>query len=190
MSAASRHALPAAARSRGRATRRAVGDATPQRSLAAGARAELWPIARRVPRYLRLGWAILREPAIPMRYKTVLYGAIAYQFSPAQIALAAIPVVGQIDALLLFLVGLRLAMSHCPPAVRASHLERVGLRDGQLGEDLRTVGALARRTARRAGTGLAVEFKFAARVGGGVARRMARRVVGRLQAREPGSRRE
>src|SRR4051794_16239304 len=97
-----------------------------------GLKAQLWPIMKRFPAYLRCGWALIREPAIPLRHKSLLYGLVLYSVTPAHVIVGVIPVLGQVDNPLIFLLGLRQALSHCPPAVRRRHLERAGLAPEQV----------------------------------------------------------
>ncbi len=82
-------------------------------------RALILPIVKRLPAYLRLGWALSREPAIPWRHKTLLYLFPIYYVSPAHLLVHPIPVLGQIDGAAFFLLALRQALTHCP--ARCSH---------------------------------------------------------------------
>ena len=136
-------------------------------------KAQLLPIAKRFPAYLRCGWALIREPAIPLKHKTLLYSVVLYSVTPAHMVVGVIPVLGQVDSVLMFLLGLRQALAHCPPAVRRRHLERLGISPGQLDEDLATVMAIARRAIRRGRR----EIRFAGRVAAGLGRRVAVRLL-------------
>jgi len=138
-------------------------------------KAQLWPIVKRLPAYLRCGWALIREPAIPLKHKALLYSVVLYSVTPANLIVGAIPVVGQVDNTLLFLLGLRQAFANCPPEIAARHLKRAGLDAGQLDQDLATIMTLARRALRRGRR----EIRFAGRVAGGMSRRIARRLIAR-----------
>jgi uncharacterized membrane protein YkvA (DUF1232 family) len=137
----------------------------------------LLPILKRLPRYVRLGWALGKEPSIPKRHKVLLFSAALYPVSPASLVMAVIPVVGQADVIVLFLLGIRQALKHCPPETAAQILERAGLEEGQLDEDLSAVGKLVRRAARNAGQDLGSRLRYGARVAGGFARRAAQRMA-------------
>src|SRR5436305_2848730 len=89
-----------------------------------GVKAELLPIVKRFPAYLRCGWALIREPAIPLKHKTLLYSVVLYTITPAHMVVGVVPVLGQVDSTLMFLLGLRQALAHCPPEIRRKHLKR------------------------------------------------------------------
>jgi uncharacterized membrane protein YkvA (DUF1232 family) len=125
--------------------------------------------ARRLPRYGRLAANMLRDDRVPLEARSALVAGGAYVISPIDLIPGFIPVLGQLDDLLVALLGLRFALAQSPPDVREEHLERAGLRDEDFAEDLRTVRdtsiyllkAGARRTlrgverlARSAGRGL------------------------------------
>lgn len=137
----------------------------------------LLPILKRLPRYVRLGWALGHAPSIPKRHKVLLVSAALYPVSPASLAMAVIPVIGQADVIVLFLLGIRQALKHCPPEKASQILARVGLEEGQLEADLSAVGMLVRRAARNAGQDLGGRLRFGARVAGGFARRAAQRMA-------------
>src|SRR5579871_1216635 len=100
------------------------------RSLSKSERAEeafVWPMVKRLPTYGKLALALLKEPAIPQRHKIWLYSVVLYEVSPPHLLIAAVPVLGQIDSIALFLIGLRQILRHCLPVVAARHLERLSL---------------------------------------------------------------
>lgn len=108
-------------------------------------RALVWPMVRRLPAYLRLAWALSREPAIPWRHKTLLYLFPVYYVSPAHLAVHPIPVLGQIDGVFFLVLALRQALAHCPRPVLARHLARLNLAPTQLEDDWRTALYVVRR---------------------------------------------
>ena len=63
----------------------------------------------------------------------------AYVISPIDLIPGFIPVLGQLDDLLVALLGVRFALAQSAPEVREEHLERAGLRDDDFADDLRTV---------------------------------------------------
>jgi uncharacterized membrane protein YkvA (DUF1232 family) len=115
--------------------------------------------ARRLPRYGRLAANMLRDDRVPLEARSALVAGGAYVISPIDLIPGFIPVLGQLDDLLVALLGLRFALSQCSVEVREEHLERAGLRDEDFAEDLRTVRdttvyllkAGARRTAHGLG---------------------------------------
>lgn len=115
--------------------------------------------ARRLPRYGRLAANMLRDNRVPPEARGAVVVGGAYVISPIDLIPGFIPVLGQLDDLLVALLGLRFALAQSPPEVRDEHLERAGLREEDFTEDLRTVRDTsiylvksgARRTARGIG---------------------------------------
>ena len=124
---------------------------------------------RRLPRYGRLAANMLRDDRVPLEARSALIAGGAYVISPIDLIPGFIPVLGQLDDLLVALLGLRFALAQSTAEVQEEHLERAGLRQEDFADDLRTVRdtsvymikAGARRTmhgverlARSAGRGL------------------------------------
>ena len=97
----------------------------------------------RLPRYLNLAQALMRDPAVSGRRKAALGAGLAYAVSPVDLVPGIIPVVGQLDDLTALLLGIRTALHGCPPASADAHLSRVGLSPTALDQDL----AIVRRAA-------------------------------------------
>jgi uncharacterized membrane protein YkvA (DUF1232 family) len=135
-------------------------------------------LIHRIPAYLRLSWALALEPRLSRRRRAAVIGAAAYLASPIDLVPGIVPILGQLDDLLLALGALRLALNGLDPAVRAVHLGKVGLTDADLGADARTVGVAAAWTARRGARIGARTAVASARVGATVAR-----VTGRAMGR-------
>ena len=108
-------------------------------------------VVTRVPRYMRLGWLLLREPRIPTRGKAALAGALGYAISPIDPLPGFIPIIGQLDDLAILLLGLRSALASAPPEVAHAHLAAAGLSFGTLDRDLTTVRATGVWLAERGG---------------------------------------
>jgi uncharacterized membrane protein YkvA (DUF1232 family) len=136
-----------------------------------------WPILKRLPAYAKLAWALGKEPTIPRRHKTLLYSAVLFTVTPVQFLTAPIPVLGQIDGVVLFLLGIRQALGHCPPEVAARHLTRLRLSRNQLERDLRVSLYIAWRAVGKVGNPVGRNLRFAGRVAGGFGRRLARRLA-------------
>lgn len=107
------------------------------------------PVLKRLPTYLRLGWALAKEPAIPWRHKTLLCLFPVYCVSPVNLLAQSIPVLGLVDEAVWFLVGTRQALAHCPPPVAARHFARLHLAPRQLQKDVNMVLAVVGRVAAR-----------------------------------------
>ena len=107
------------------------------------------PVLSRLPAYVRLGWALAKEPAIPWRHKTLLCLFPVYCISPVNLLAQSIPVLGLVDEAVWFLVGTAQALAHCPPPVAARHFARLRLAPRQLEEDVKTVLAVVWHVAGR-----------------------------------------
>lgn len=94
---------------------------------------------RRLPRYGRLATNMLRDERVPPTARTALVAGAVYVISPIDLIPGFIPVLGQLDDLLVALLGIRFALAQAPVEVRKEHLERAGLREDDFAEDLRTV---------------------------------------------------
>ena len=115
-------------------------------------RARIGTLLRRAPAYLRLGWALGREPMLSRARRAALIAAAGYLVSPVDLVPGVIPVVGQLDDLAVVIAAIRFALAGLSPDQRRRHLEAVGLEDAHLLEDVRTLGVatawLARAGAR------------------------------------------
>jgi uncharacterized membrane protein YkvA (DUF1232 family) len=102
----------------------------------------LWRLAgtmSRLPRYLVLARALFADDAVPTGRKALLGVALAYTISPIDLVPGIIPVAGQLDDLAVLLLGLRHALSGCPPETAERHLASAGLTAGAVADDLQTV---------------------------------------------------
>lgn len=133
---------------------------------------------RRLPRYGRLATNMLRDDRVPPQARTALVVGAAYVISPIDLIPGFIPVLGQLDDLLVALLGIRFALAQAPAAVRQEHLERAGLREDDFSEDLRTVRDTSLYLVKAGGK----------RVAGGAVRvaRRTGRVVRRAGGRDDG----
>jgi uncharacterized membrane protein YkvA (DUF1232 family) len=151
---------------------------------------------RRMPRYLRLAWRLGRDPLIGRARRAAVIAAAGYLVSPIDAVPGVVPVLGQLDDIAVVLAAVRFAMAGLDPDRRREHLEAVGLEDGDLAEDIRTVGVTtawtlrvgARTTARLTRRSASIGAT-AARQGGRVARMgggVAAGGIGRLRSWRPG----
>lgn len=76
--------------------------------------------------HLRLWWRLLQDPRVPTLLKLAVPAlALVYLLWPADLLIDLIPVIGQVDDVLVLLLGLRLFESWAPRAVVAEHLGRL-----------------------------------------------------------------
>jgi uncharacterized membrane protein YkvA (DUF1232 family) len=96
----------------------------------------LWIAVRRMPKYLKLAVNLLRDDEVPPAAKGALAAGGIYSISPVDLVPGFIPVLGQLDDIVVLLVSIRLALRTCPPDVAAAQLERVGLEQSNFDDDL------------------------------------------------------
>lgn len=114
----------------------------------------LSPVARRLPSYSRLAWALVRDGRLPLRHRALVLGGVAYLLSPIDLIPGIIPLLGQMDDLAVTLLSLRAVLRRIPPDIAAGHLNATGLSREVIDEDLRTLnttGRLLGKTALRYG---------------------------------------
>jgi uncharacterized membrane protein YkvA (DUF1232 family) len=145
----------------------------------------VWPIVKRLPTYVRLAWALGRDPTIPHRHKLLLYSSVLYSVSPLTFALGVIPLVGQVDNIILLLFGIQQILRSCEPRTARRHLARFGLSTTQVTDDLRTLGLVTAHALLAVGRPLAAHARFAGHVAAGFGRRALRRLTGQAPARSP-----
>lgn len=137
----------------------------------------VWPVVKRLPAYIRLAWALARDPAIPQRDKLLLYSVVLYSVSPLAFALGTIPIVGQVDNFALLLLAIRQTLRHCKPEITSRHCARFHLSTSQVSEDLHTLADVARRAVMTVGAPLKEQARFAGRVAAGFGKRTLRRLI-------------
>lgn len=128
-------------------------------------------MVRRMPGYARLAWALARDPRLSRARRAAVLAGAAYVFSPIDFVPGIIPVVGQLDDVLVALGVIRLALNGLKPEFRAQVLRTAGLAQADLDADLRTTGAIASWLVRSG-------FRVSRRVGRAafdIARGLARR---------------
>jgi uncharacterized membrane protein YkvA (DUF1232 family) len=106
-------------------------------------RDEVTALLRRLPKYGRLAWALARDPRLSRARRAAVLAGAAYVLSPIDFVPGIIPVVGQLDDMLVALGVIRLALGGLKPEVRAERLAAAGLTQGELDGDIRTTGAVA-----------------------------------------------
>jgi uncharacterized membrane protein YkvA (DUF1232 family) len=139
-------------------------------------------LARRLPSYARLAWRLSREPDLPAVRRLALLGAVAYLVSPIDAIPGLIPVVGQVDDVLVVLLALRFALAGLSQEQRRRHLEASGLSEADSSADLDAIAAMGAWLLRTGGRAGARASAVALDVGGHWGGRAAGR-AGRLAER-------
>src|SRR3989442_12928631 len=98
--------------------------------------AEVVGLIRRLPTYIRLVWALLRDSRVPGQQKLILAGIAAYLVLPIDLIPDFVPVLGQLDDLAVVLLGLDLFIRSAPRAVVDEHMARIAQDSDQLRSDI------------------------------------------------------
>jgi uncharacterized membrane protein YkvA (DUF1232 family) len=97
---------------------------------------EVVDLIRRLPTYIRLVWALLRDGRVPPQQKLILVGIGAYLFFPIDLIPDFVPVLGQLDDLAVVLLGLDLFIRSAPPDIVEEHLAKISHDKDQLRRDI------------------------------------------------------
>lgn len=103
-----------------------------------------WAAVKRLPAYVRLTAAMVRDPAVPNAAKAMLGAGGAYAISPVDLVPGVIPVAGQLDDLYVLLTAIRQAVKRTPDDVADRHLATTGIRREDIDGDLKAVRDLVR----------------------------------------------
>ena len=95
-------------------------------------------LMRRLPTYIRLVWALLRDGRVPAAQKLILVGIGGYIILPIDLIPDFVPVLGQLDDIAVVLLGLDLFIRSAPPAIVDEHLTRITQDRDQLSRDIAT----------------------------------------------------
>ena len=98
---------------------------------------EVVDLIRRLPTYIRLVWALLRDGRVPAQQKLILAGIGAYLFFPIDLIPDFVPVLGQLDDLAVVLLGLDLFIRSAPPDIVEEHLAKISQDKDQLRRESR-----------------------------------------------------
>src|SRR5438093_11645693 len=103
---------------------------------------EVMDLIRRLPTYMRLVWALLRDGRVPPQQKLILVGIAAYLVLPIDLIPDFVPVLGQLDDLAVILLGLDLFIRSAPQDVVEEHMARIAQDSDQLRNDIATAERL------------------------------------------------
>src|SRR5512143_98684 len=126
------------------------GGAGLRRMIAAAA---FMPIAARAPLYARLLWSLIKDDRTPASRKALLGGALGYLVLGRDIVPDWIPVLGQLDDLVVVALATELFLDGLDDVLLAEKLQEVGIPRAAYDEDIARVRRLmpgpVRRTVRR-----------------------------------------
>jgi uncharacterized membrane protein YkvA (DUF1232 family) len=103
-------------------------------------RDEFGALVRRMPRYARLAMALAGDSRLSRVRRAAVLAAAAYVISPIDLIPGIIPVVGQLDDLLVALAAIRFALEGLKPEWRAEKLAAAGLTQPDIEADMRATG--------------------------------------------------
>ncbi|MEW5899282.1 MAG: YkvA family protein [Bacillota bacterium] len=110
----------------------------------------LLPVLKRLPLYGKVAYDLYRTENLARGQKIILGAGLAYLLSPVDLVPGIIPVLGQLDDVMIALSALRKVLQSLPPETRDRCLARYGLKMGDLEKDLAVLKKIAREIARRA----------------------------------------
>jgi uncharacterized membrane protein YkvA (DUF1232 family) len=102
-----------------------------------------------VPRNAKLAYCLLRDDRVPSMPKLALTGALALVVSPLDLP-AWIPVIGELDALALALLAVKVFIRACPESLVREHQAAIKRGDSILDRDLRQLFEVLRYQAANA----------------------------------------
>jgi uncharacterized membrane protein YkvA (DUF1232 family) len=94
-------------------------------------------IARELPRYGKLTYCLYRDPRVPQRNKIALAGAMALILNPVVDVPLRLPIFGEMDAVALTVLAIRVFVEKAPKDVVAEHQEQIALGTSVFDQDLR-----------------------------------------------------
>jgi uncharacterized membrane protein YkvA (DUF1232 family) len=94
-------------------------------------------IARELPRYGKLTYCLYRDPRVPQRNKITLAAAMALILNPVVDVPLRLPIFGEMDAVALTVLAVRMFVEKAPKDVMAEHQEQIALGTSLFDRDLR-----------------------------------------------------
>jgi uncharacterized membrane protein YkvA (DUF1232 family) len=101
----------------------------------------------RIPGYVRLANALIRDPRLSKSRKAALAAGLAYLVSPIDLVPGFVPVAGQLDDLAVVLFAIRTALRGLPAVDGQRHVLAAGLPPTALATNIANVQVAARWTA-------------------------------------------
>ena len=80
---------------------------------------------RHLPQFIRLYWRLFRDPRVSIWPKSLLVLGVLYVVSPIDLIPDVLPVIGEVDDVVIFIAVCRLFMYLCPPAIVREHVGRI-----------------------------------------------------------------
>jgi uncharacterized membrane protein YkvA (DUF1232 family) len=124
------------------------------------AAAAFMPLAGRAPLYARLIWSLIGDDRVPTARKALLGGALGYVMLSRDIVPDRVPILGQLDDLVVVALAIDLFVDGLDEAVLREKLDEIGIPRMAYDEDVERVRRLVpgplRRAAKRIPDGIRV----------------------------------
>jgi len=88
-------------------------------------RARTLEVLTHLPNFIRLYWRLFRDRRVPIWPKALLVGALAYVILPFDLIPDVLPVIGEVDDLVIVLAAARWFMRWCPPELVREHARAI-----------------------------------------------------------------
>lgn len=122
------------------------------------AQSELAPIIKRMPAYTKLVYLLYGNPDLKGKDKAILTAGLIYAVSPVDLIPGFIPVLGQLDDVIVALGVLKRLLRRCPDEVLKQYEEQTGITLAVVEKDLaaakQVAGGLAAAAASYAAKGI------------------------------------
>jgi hypothetical protein len=83
---------------------------------------------RHLPSFLRVFYRLMKDPRVPLIAKAVPLLGLLLLLTPPALELDLVPLVGELDWLVVIFISLKLFIWLCPPGVVREHVTRVARR--------------------------------------------------------------
>jgi uncharacterized membrane protein YkvA (DUF1232 family) len=126
------------------------------------AAAAFMPMAGRAPLYARLLWSLLKDDRTPTQRKVLLAGALGYVMLGRDIVPDRVPILGQLDDLVVVALATELFLDGLDEDLLAEKLAEAGIPRAAYDEDVARVRRLVPGPIRRAARRIPDAIRFAA----------------------------
>jgi uncharacterized membrane protein YkvA (DUF1232 family) len=89
-------------------------------------RARVLDVVLHLPSFIRLYWRLLKDRRVSFWPKALLVAAVAYVVLPFDLIPDTIPLLGEIDDVVIFVAAARWFLQLCPPDVVREHARTIG----------------------------------------------------------------
>jgi len=84
-----------------------------------------WQVLLHLPSILRLYWRLFRDERVSVWPKALLVAAVAYVVLPIDVIPDVLPLVGEVDDVVILLLAARWFVQWCPPEIVREHVRAI-----------------------------------------------------------------